>query len=250
MAPVIEPYQMYQKIMKMNSKKATVKNDIPMKIIQEFAVELAEPLAHILSFGILHGQYPDIWKFETITPVPKVYPTEHVQQLRKISGLKIFAKISESFLAEFITSDMLPTNDPAQYGNQKGLSTQHYLVRMIHQILTATDKNSKNEAIAVLMQMIDWNSAFDRQCHKLGILSFINNGVRKSLIPILISYFQDRQMAVKWNGHLSKPYPLPGGGAQGGQLGQLEYLSQSNDNCTVPFSVWKRNSNLSMTFQL
>ena len=147
-------------------------------------------------------------------------------------GLNNFAKISESFLAEFITSDMLPTNDPAQYGNQKGLSTQHYLVRMIHQILTATDKNSKKEAIAVLMQMIDWNSAFDRQCHKLGILSFINNGVRKSLIPILISYFQDRQMAVKWNGHLSKPYPLPGGGAQGGQLGQLEYLSQSNDNCT------------------
>ena len=232
LAPVIEPYQMYQRIMKMNSKKATVKNDIPMKIIQEFAVELAEPLTHILSFGILHGQYPDIWKFETITPVPKVYPTEHVQQLRKISGLKNFAKISESFLAEFITSDMLPTNDPAQYGNQKGLSTQHYLVRMIHQILTATDKNSKKEAIAVLMQMIDWNSAFDRQCHKLGILSFINNGVRKSLIPILISYFQDRQMAVKWNGHLSKPYPLPGGGAQGGQLGQLEYLSQSNDNCT------------------
>ena len=37
-------------------------------------------------------------------------------------------------------------------------------------------------------------------------------------------------MAVKWNGHLSKPHPLPGGGAQGGELGQLEYLSQSNTN--------------------
>ena len=37
-------------------------------------------------------------------------------------------------------------------------------------------------------------------------------------------------MAVKWNGHMSSPYPLPGGGAQGGQLGQIEYLSQSNDN--------------------
>ena len=45
-----------------------------------------------------------------------------------------------------------------------------------------------------------------------------------------MSYFQNRQMAVKWNGHLSKPYPLPGGGAQGGQLGQIEYTSQSNDN--------------------
>ena len=125
---------------------------------------------------------------------------------------------------------MLPNYDPAQYGNQKGLSTQHYLVRMVHQILTATDRNSKHEAKAVIIQMIDWQSAFDRQCHRLGILSFINNGVRKALIPILISYFEDRQMAVKWNGHLSKPHPLPSGGAQGGELSQLEYLSQSNTN--------------------
>ena len=125
---------------------------------------------------------------------------------------------------------MLLSSDKAQYGNQKGLSTQYYLVRMIHQILTATDKNTQQEARAVLAQMIDWEAAFDRQCHRLGIMSFIENGVRKSLIPILISYFQDRKMAVKWNGQQSKPYPLPGGGAQGGQLGQIEYLSQSNKN--------------------
>ena len=216
--------------MKMNSKKATVKNDIPMSIIKEFGVELSEPLAHILDFGMEVGQYPEIWKFETITPVPKVYPPEKINQLRKISGLKNFAKICDSFLGEFLSSDMLLNSDKAQYGNQKGLSTQHYLVRMIHQILTATDKNTQQDARAVIAQMIDWEAAFDRQCHRLGIMSFIENGVRKSLIPILISYFQDRKMAVKWNGQQSKPYPLPGGGAQGGQLGQIEYLSQSNKN--------------------
>ena len=54
--------------------------------------------------------------------------------------------------------------------------------------------------------------------------------MRKFFIPILISYHQNRQMAVKWNGHMSKPYPLPGGVAQGGQLGQIEYLSQCNKN--------------------
>ena len=228
--PFIEPYQMYSRIMKMNSKKATVKNDIPMPIIKEFGVELSEPLANILDFGMEVGHYPEIWKFETITPVPKVYPPEKINQLRKISGLKNFAKICDSFLGEFLSSDMLLSSDKAQYGNQKGLSTQYYLVRMIHQILTATDKNTQQEARAVLAQMIDWEAAFDRQCHRLGIMSFIENGVRKSLIPILISYFQDRKMAVKWNGQQSKPYPLPGGGAQGGQLGQIEYLSQSNKN--------------------
>ena len=135
--PVVEPYEMYERIMKMSTKKATVIDDIPMKIIKEFSVELADPLAHIVSFGIRNGQYPKIWKFETITPVPKVYPPEKVKQLRKISGLKNFAKICDSFLAEFITSDMSPNQDLSQYGNQKGLSTQHYLVKMVHQFLPA-----------------------------------------------------------------------------------------------------------------
>ena len=101
---------------------------------------------------------------------------------------------------------------------------------MIHKILTAVDDNSKREAKAVIVQLIDWKGAFDRQCHRLGIEAFLQCGVRKTLIPILISYFQNRKMSVKWNGVYSPPYPLPGGGAQGGELGQLEYLAQSNDN--------------------
>ena len=129
----------------------------------------------------------------------------NVAQLRKISGIKN--------LAEFKTSAMLPTGDPSQYGNQKGLSTQHYLVRLIHQILTAADRNKQKESKTVLMQMIDWEKAFDKQCHTLWIMSFVNYGVRKSLIPILISYFQNGKMAVKWNGQMLQPNPLPGGGA-------------------------------------
>ena len=80
------------------------------------------------------------------------------------------------------------------------------------------------------MEMIDWKQAFDRQSHKLGIQSFIDNGVRPSLIPILLNFFQDREMKVKWRGLLSKSRSLPGGGPQGGTLGIEEYLSQSNNN--------------------
>ena len=69
-----------------------------------------------------------------------------------------------------------------------------------------------------------------RQSHILGIQSFIDNGVRPSIIPILISFFQNRQMKVKWKGLLSRVRALPGGGPQGGTLGIEEYLSQSNGN--------------------
>ena len=99
---------------------------------------------------------------------------------------------------------------------------------MLDRILKAVDKNSKKEAYAVIVQMIDWSQAFDRQCHKLGIQSFIDNGVRESIIPVMISYFENRKMYVKWGGKYSSSRQMNGGGAQGSLPGILEYLSQNN----------------------
>ena len=128
-------------------------------------------------------------------------------------------------------SDMKRKLDPSQYANQPGLSIQHYLVKFINRILESLDKSSKKESCAVLATLVDWKQAFPRQCPKLGVESFLKNGVRPSLIPVLISYFQGRQMKVKWHGQLSSSRNLNGGGPQGSTFGIWEYLSQSNDNC-------------------
>ena len=101
---------------------------------------------------------------------------------------------------------------------------------MLHRILSVLDNNSKGDTFAVVANLIDWNNAFPRQCPKLGIESFIHNGVRPALIPVLINYFQDRQMSVKWHGCRSVPKDIKGGGPQGATLGLLEYLSQSNNS--------------------
>ena len=177
-----------------------------------------------------------IYKFEILTPVPKVYPTETKSQLRNISGLFNFDKVFEKLLAELMIADMEAKLDPAQYGNQKGISIQHYLIKMVHRILSVLDNNSRRETFAIVANLIDWKDAFPKQCPKLWIESFIRNGVRPSLIPILINYFQDREMSVKWHGCRSVPRKLNGGGPQGATLGILEYLSQSNnsaDNVSV-----------------
>ena len=68
------------------------------------------------------------------------------------------------------------------------------------------------------------------QCPTLGVQSFVRNGVRASLIPIIASFFEGRHMRVKWRGQLSSLRYLPGSGPQGSTFGVLEYLSQSNDN--------------------
>ena len=84
--------------------------------------------------------------------------------------------------------------------------------------------------MAVIANLYDWRQAFDLQCPKLGLESFMRNGVRPALLPLLKSYFQNRRMVVKWHGLVSSVRKLHGGGPQGGNFGILEYLSQTNNN--------------------
>ena len=112
------------------------------------------------------------------------------------------------------------------------MSVQHYLIKILNKILAILDKpQTRNESMAVILNLVDCRQAFDRQCPKLGVESFIENWIRKSLIPVLVNYFQERVMQVKWHGIVSEFRSLPGGGPQGCFMGILEYLSMSNDCC-------------------
>ena len=228
--PVFEAHEVFEYLKRIKTNTATVKDDVPAKIIKEFAPELSTPLVDIINCMVRRGEYPNTWKLEMVTPVPKIYPTPSVEDLRKISGLKNFSKITEKMLGSVLISDMSKSRDPSQYGNEKGVSVNHYLIKMINEILACVDKNSASEKFAVWCSLIDWKQAFDRQCPTLGVQSFVQNGVRNCLIPLLVNYFEDRKMIVKWHGLESTQRTLIGGGPQGGLWGILEYLSQSNRN--------------------
>ena len=96
--------------------------------------------------------------------------------------------------------------------------------------MKATDKNSRGEIVDVLLTMVDWKEAFDRQCPKLGVGAFQKCGVRPSLIPFLTNYFQNRKIRVKRHGNITEIRNQNGGGPQGSIFGNLEYQSQTNFN--------------------
>ena len=83
---------------------------------------------------------------------------------------------------------------------------------------------------AVIAASVDWSAAFDRQDPTLAIKSFIEIGVRPSIIPILVSYLSGRKMKVRFNGEESETLSLIGGGPQGTLIGQIMYLVQTNEN--------------------
>ena len=228
--PCFEPYQIHMKIKKMKKKASTVPNDLPWKIVSEFSVEIAEPLSNIFNSATEAGIWPTIWKHEYVTPVPKIFPPKKPEDLRKISGSKNLSKLFENLLSEHIISDIKSNIDPAQYGNKKGLSITHYLVNMIHKILTALDSNSSSEKNAVIAQLVDWSQAFDRQDTRDTVEAFIETGLRPSLVPIISNFFQNRVMTVKWHDCMSSIRKLPGGCPQGSTIGLLGYDVNSNDN--------------------
>ena len=92
---------------------------------------------------------------------------------------------------------MKKSMDPSQCGNQYGLSIQYYLINMIDKSLSDTDSKGITAFLAIFL---DWKDSFPNQCLELGIKTFIKCGVRPFLIPVLISYFQERSVIVKWNG--------------------------------------------------
>ena len=97
-------------------------------------------------------------------------------------------------------------------------------------VLKVLDGSTQGEHTAVLCTLLDWSAAFDRQDPTLAVQSFQINGVRKCLIPILMSFFENRRMFVKWHDVISDLKTLPGGGPQGTSLGLWSFLSQTNDN--------------------
>ena len=202
--PRFNPVQVRRHLEGIKVNKSVPPGDLPPKLIKLFAAEMCVPLCDIINMSISSGAWSKLYKSEIITPVPKVFPPSSVNELRNISGLLTFNKVAEKMVAELIISDMAKQLDSSQYANQKGLSLQHYLIKMIDKILSDTDNNSRGEITAVLATLYDWKEAFPRQCPKLGVEAFMKCGMRNSLIPLIINYLQDRSMKVKWHGVTSE----------------------------------------------
>ena len=226
--PQVDEYEVYLRLNRIKKTKSTQPIDIPDKLRNECSVHLAAPLTNIYNDSLNQAVYPSLWKYEWVTPAPKLTSPQDISDLRKISCTSDFSKLYEGFLKEWIMEDVSEKIDIGQFGGQAGLGTEHMIVCFIDRILQLLDNHPDKSA--VLATYLDWSAAFDRQDPTKGIIKFIQLGVRPSLIPLLASYLTDRKMQVKFNGEVSEFLGLIGGGPQGTLLGGLEYLVQSNDN--------------------
>ena len=104
--PQFQPSQVWKQLSTLKTNKSCIEGDVPAKVLKIFAAYLAEPLTDIINCSIRTRQYPDIWKEEIATPIPKTQPILEVTDLRNISGLLNSDRVAEKLIAELMLSDM------------------------------------------------------------------------------------------------------------------------------------------------
>ena len=193
--------------------KSMVKGDIFPAVVNRAAPYLASPLLHIYNTITLTQSWPDSWKVEYVTPIPKKTLPQSPSDLRNISCTMLFSKVYESFVLQWLGEQItLRTN---QYGGVKGSGTEHFLVQLWQKVL----ENIEDPRAGTLLTSIDFAKAFNRLDFSHCINCLKAKGTSPNLIRIVASFLTGRVMRVKVGSELSGPRPVLGGVPQGSLLG-------------------------------
>ena len=223
-SPVVQEFEVCEMLLKTKAGKAGGPDGISSRLIREFAHELSKPLADILNKSYEEGVCPPQWKKAVVVPIPKSKPACW-DKLRPVSLTDHFAKVAEGFMAKWLLQDMEAAVDPNQFGNQKGVSTTHYLIKLVDTLHMTANKPGHLSTIVIT----DFSKAFDLVDHNILMRKLISLGVRPSVVTWLSSFLHDREQCVRYRGHTSEWKTLRGGVPQGTRVGPLGFVAIVND---------------------
>ena len=223
--PLISEYDCYVKLKKAKKPKSVIPGDLPSKIVKEFKEELAYPLHILLNKIAQSAEWPEHYKVEYITPIPKIPLPQNEDDLRPISLTAFFSKCMEQFVVQWFIEYIGDKMDFRQYGGTRGNSISHYLIEFINFIL----RQQELENTAVLACLVDFSKAFNRQDHNILISKLSDLGVPGWLLKLVMAFLKNRTMRVRYRGKLSSIFSLPGGGPQGTLLGLFLFLVLIDD---------------------
>ena len=209
------------------AKKSLGPNDFPRQILKEFAPELSTPFSNIINHSLKTGIFPDAYKKAEIVPIPKVNPPQSLSDLRPISKTPIGGKMIEKALISELDKDTWGKLDLNQYGNCKGSSTTHYLIKLTDEAFKSTDIGNATTAVT-----IDYSKAFDVVDHGVLIEKLVQLGVRSKIINLIISFLHDRSHSTTFQGLNSEFVKITCGVPQGTVMGPKLFVILINGDKT------------------
>ena len=160
---LVSENEVYSSLSSLQVSKAVGPDNIPNRLLKEFAPELAPIIRDIYNQSLREGYIPTLLKSSIVTPIPKVTPPSTIEKdLRSISLTCTVAKLMEGFTCSRLLPQLDGKVDPRQYA-RKGHSTTDALLYMLQAIHEAVDSGEAGARIF----FADFSKGFDLIDHTI-----------------------------------------------------------------------------------
>jgi len=212
-------------IKRLNPKKASGPDKMPIIALKETASEIAPILQSLFQQSLDTHEVPNDWKQANIVPIFKKGDRTKPSNYRPVSLTAVASKMLEHIVVSAIM-DHLDTNN-ILHENQHGFRTRRSCET---QLLLSTDDitNLMNQGLQVDMAILDFAKAFDKVPHRRLAEKLSYFGIRYTLSWVN-AFLHGRQQQVVIDGESSRLSNVTSGVPQGTVLGPTLFLVFIND---------------------
>ena len=208
-----EIYQVAGQLRCIKKSRSIVPGDIDRRVVNHTYDVLAIPLQKIFSRVFETCRWPEDWKKEQVTVIPKNSAPASLSETRNIACTPLFSKLLETFLLEELRKQV--TLNDTQFGGIKGLGVDHFLIETWDEILGAVEAGGR----VVNLMSIDFQKAFNQMDHSSCLRRLSEKGAHPHLIQLVGAFLHERKMSVRIGSATSSPRTVNGGAPQGSIIG-------------------------------
>jgi len=220
-----------------NPRKATGPDNIPARLLRDYAVDLAPILTLIFQASAKEEKVPYDWTQANVSAIFKKGSRQDPANYRPVSLTSISCKLMEHIIVSHTMRHLEQHNilHGCQHGFRAKRSCDTQLLTLAHELAASLNKRVQTD-----MKVLDFSKAFDRVPHQRLLRKLDHYGIRGLTHSWISSFLHGRTQRVLVQGQSSDEAPVISGVPQGSVLGLFFSLSSSTtflmDFCPTPDS--------------